>query len=456
MPPFVQLTADGTTSTSGPVRTRRRPPTSSTWPATSPELAAPAPTAGSAPAGPAPAASGQPAAEGQPESVAAVLFTDYFTFILRQLVQDALDLYREYPYQAAPGDTLAGIAVRFGIGDPDQPDAAVSRDRGGQQELVGVLRDRRPTAGHQPAQHAGRRRRGDAARARRPAAAHAAAGRAGDPPGHRGARRRQHDPGGRRQLRRPATATRSPRSRPGWPPRSTRWPSAAAAVPGLLMALTTLTLPGGSYVVRPPDTLASIAAATGATLAQVAAAAADVPGLLYAGVGFALPPCRGRSPPPTGLRRASTRSRTGSAPRWPPWWPAPTPARCCCGRRAGDVRADHADPARGDPGRAGPAVRHRPRRPGDGARRPGRAARPRARRSPSRRPGQLRHQARRHARVDRGGLRHQRRGDHHGQPGGQLPARAALLVARPRRLAAPAGDGDLACRWACASTCRSR
>ena len=57
----------------------------------------------------------------------------------------------------------------------------------------------------------------------------------------------------------------------------------------LLKPLTTLALPGGSYVVRPADTLASIAAAAGVTLAEVGAAAADVADLLFAGVGFPLP-----------------------------------------------------------------------------------------------------------------------------------------------------------------------
>ncbi len=67
---------------------------------------------------------------GQPDSVAAVLFTDYFTFILRQVVQDALDLYREYAYQLPDGstDTLADIADRFGITDPDLVDLNLDAD----------------------------------------------------------------------------------------------------------------------------------------------------------------------------------------------------------------------------------------------------------------------------------------------------------------------------------------
>ena len=109
------------------------------------------------------------------------------------------------------------------------------RDRGGQQGLIGVLRDRnrdRNDAGDQPAQHPGRRRRGDAARARRPAAAHAAARRAGYPPGHRGARRRKHDRCWPAAATSSGTTTRSPRSRPGWPPRSRRWPARPHRCPG--------------------------------------------------------------------------------------------------------------------------------------------------------------------------------------------------------------------------------
>ena len=86
---------------------------------------------------------------------------------------------------------------------------------------------------------------------------------------------------------------------------------AAAAVPGLPVPLTPLTLPSGGYVVGPPDTLASIAAATGATVSQVGAAAADVTGLLFAGVGFPLPalPYRRRQRRGPGRRGEPGRDR---------------------------------------------------------------------------------------------------------------------------------------------------
>ena len=40
-------------------------------------------------------------------------------FLLRQLVQDALDLYRAYPHATGAGETLDDVANRFGISDPE-------------------------------------------------------------------------------------------------------------------------------------------------------------------------------------------------------------------------------------------------------------------------------------------------------------------------------------------------
>ena len=86
--------------------------------------------------------------DGQPDSVAAVLFTDYFVFILRQLVQDALDLYRDYTYQVPPGstDTLANIANQFGISDPELVE--LNRDVAGL--LVAGRRSRSPAGIRSP------------------------------------------------------------------------------------------------------------------------------------------------------------------------------------------------------------------------------------------------------------------------------------------------------------------
>ena len=122
MLPFVQLTADGATVDFGTGPFQVTSDYSRYLAQYFQELAAPSPsspgTAGAAPAGTAqPTAAGN----GQRESVAALLFTDYFVFILRQLVQDALDLYREYPYQAGTSDTLADIAVQLGIGHQGRP-----------------------------------------------------------------------------------------------------------------------------------------------------------------------------------------------------------------------------------------------------------------------------------------------------------------------------------------------
>ena len=122
MPPFVRLTAQGTGIDATTVDFGTGPYLAGAayqhdLARYFQELAAPA----SAPPGGPSATQAAGPADGPPESVAAVLFTDYFAFILRQLLQDALDLYGEYAYQVPDGstDTLADIANRFGITDPD-------------------------------------------------------------------------------------------------------------------------------------------------------------------------------------------------------------------------------------------------------------------------------------------------------------------------------------------------
>jgi len=282
MPPFVQLTADGTTIDFGTGPYQATTAYQQYLASYFAELAAPAPPAGSAPA-----RTAQPAAEGQPESVAAVLFADYFAFILRQLVQDALDLYQTYPYQAAPADTLPGIAARFGIIDPAQPDAAVAAiaeaNKGSSSFFTTGARLTITPRSTQVAA-AGETLRALATRLQltpllvalviRRDTGVLAAGSTIQVAGG------SYVTGEGDTLGSVAAGLAAPLEVVA---------DAASAVPGLLKALTTLALPGGSYVVQPPDTLASIAAATGVTPAQVAAAAADVPDLLYAGVGFALP-----------------------------------------------------------------------------------------------------------------------------------------------------------------------
>ncbi len=286
MPPFVQLTADGTTIDFGTGPFQATPGYQQYLARYFQELAAPAPTAGSAPAGSAQAGAAQTVAEGQPESVAAVLFADYFAFILRQLVQDALDLYREYPYQAAPADTLPGIAARFGISDPAQADAAVAAIAEANKGSATFFAAGTRLAINQRSTRvaAGETLRALAARLQLTPLLVALAIRRDT--GVLAAGSTIQVAGGS-YVAGDGDTLSSIAARLGAPLDTVA--SAAAAVPGLLKALTTLALPGGGYVVRPPDTLASIAAATGATLAQVGTAAADVPDLLYAGVGFALP-----------------------------------------------------------------------------------------------------------------------------------------------------------------------
>jgi LysM repeat protein len=60
------------------------------------------------------------AAEAQgPDSLAALIFGDYFLIILRQIVQAALDAFEGFEYQAAAQETLLEIAARFGIEGDD-------------------------------------------------------------------------------------------------------------------------------------------------------------------------------------------------------------------------------------------------------------------------------------------------------------------------------------------------
>ncbi|MDJ0824020.1 MAG: LysM peptidoglycan-binding domain-containing protein [Rhodobacter sp.] len=73
----------------------------------------PGPNDGSEP----PLATSLTAAGTVPDSIAADMFTDFFVVVLRQVVQDAIDLYREYTYTPASGQTLAEIAAQFGLSD---------------------------------------------------------------------------------------------------------------------------------------------------------------------------------------------------------------------------------------------------------------------------------------------------------------------------------------------------
>ena len=57
-----------------------------------------------------------------PDSLAALIFGDYFLIIVRQIVQAALDTFEGFEYRAAAGDTLKSIATCFGIDDEDVVD----------------------------------------------------------------------------------------------------------------------------------------------------------------------------------------------------------------------------------------------------------------------------------------------------------------------------------------------
>ena len=219
MPPFVRLTAGGVTVdfASGPflARTAYQEFLASYFQ----ELAAPA--AGGPTAQPR-RPSGRHHRGRDAESVAAVLFTDYFVFILRQLVQAALDLYREYPYQVPPGSAGHPGRHRRPVrpGRRGHADAAVSVIAEANKTSAGFfVPDATLAINRRSARVAGR---GDAARPGHPAAAHAAAGRPGPSAGTPGC-----SPSAARSrwpaaATSPARATRWPRSRPGWGPRWTR------------------------------------------------------------------------------------------------------------------------------------------------------------------------------------------------------------------------------------------
>ena len=291
MLPYVQLTADGTTTDFGTGPFQATPAYQEYLARYFRELAAPAPSAGTPGAsGTTPASGGAQAAatDGQPDSVAAALFTDYFVFILRQLVQAALDVYQQYSYEVPAGstDTLADIAVRFGIAGADTAEAAVGQlaeaNKGSDAFFASGTRlaiNRRST---QVA--AGETLRTLAARLQLTPLLVALAIH-GDT-GVLAVGSTIQLTGGSYVVGDGDTLS-SIAARLAAPLDTVT--TAAAAVPGLLKPLTTLTLPGGSYVIQPPDTLASIAAANGITLVAVGTAAADVPDLLFAGVGFPLP-----------------------------------------------------------------------------------------------------------------------------------------------------------------------
>ena len=292
MLPYVQLTADGTTTDFGTGPYQATPAYQQYLAQYFQELAAPAPSAGTpGSSGAASAPGGVQAAavpDGQPGSVAAALFTDYFVFILRQLVQAALDVYQPYTYQVPVGstDSLADIAVRFGIAEADTAEAAVSQlaeaNKGSDAFFASGTRlaiNRRSTR-----VAAGETLRTLAARLQLTPLLVALAIH-GDT-GVLAVGSTIQVTGGSYVVGDGDTLS-SIAARLAAPLDTVT--TAAAAVPGLLKPLTTLTLPGGSYVVRPPDTLASIAAANGITLAAVGTAAADVPDLLFAGVSFPLP-----------------------------------------------------------------------------------------------------------------------------------------------------------------------
>ena len=283
MPPFVAMAVEGETVdfSTGPYAAG---PEYQSFVATYfQELAAATPGPAGGPAAARDAGPNTPAAE----SVAAVLFTDYFAFLLRQLLQDALDLYRAYPHSAA-GETLDDVASRFGISAPGPvpDDAAVVRIGRANQasatffapgaELTVRRLSTRVVDGETLRSLAGRLHSTplQVARAVR------------DRTGVLQVGSELTIVGGRCTVREGDTLARV----------AARLATtidvvvgAAANVPRLLTPLTTLTLPTGAYVVAPGDTLGGIAALHGLTPSQVGQAAADAPDLLFAGVGFALP-----------------------------------------------------------------------------------------------------------------------------------------------------------------------
>ena len=221
------------------------------------------------------------------ESVAAVLFTDYFAFLLRQLLQDALDRYRAYPHPAV-GETLDDVADRFGISTPGPvpDDAAVVRiGRANQASAIFFA----PGAELTICRLRTRVVDGETLRS--------LAGRLNSTPLLLA--RAVRDRTGVLQVGSDLAIVGGRCTVVAGDTLSTIAArlattvdvvvGAAAAVPRLLTPLTNLNLPTGGYMVAPGDTLGGIAALHGLTLSQVGQAGADVPDLLFAGVGFALP-----------------------------------------------------------------------------------------------------------------------------------------------------------------------
>ena len=64
-----------------------------------------------------------------PDSLAALIFGDYFLMIVRQIVQAALDAFEDFNYQATAGETLQDIAARFGIGGEDAVERLVTANQ---------------------------------------------------------------------------------------------------------------------------------------------------------------------------------------------------------------------------------------------------------------------------------------------------------------------------------------
>ncbi len=283
MPPFVAMAVEGETVdfSTGPYAAG--PEYQSFVASYFQELAAATPGPAGGPAAARDAGPNTPAAE----SVAAVLFTDYFAFLLRQLLQDALDLYRAHSHPAA-GETLDDVTNRFGISAPGPvpDDAAVVRIGRANQasatffapgaELTVRRLSTRVVDGETLRSVAGRLHSTplQVARAVRDRTGVLQVGSELTIVGGRGTVR-EGDTLARIAARLATTIDVVV--------------GAAANVPRLLTPLTTLTLPTGAYVVAPGDTLGGIAALHGLTPSQVGQAAADAPDLLFAGVGFALP-----------------------------------------------------------------------------------------------------------------------------------------------------------------------
>ncbi len=230
---------------------------------------------------------------GPDESMAAVLFAECFALLLRQLVQDALDQFRLYPYTAAPGESLDEIADRFALttagpgADATASDAAVVRIGRANQTSEAffapgarlAIRDRsaRVAAGDTLLALAARLGTSPltVARAVRDRAGVLDVGSvltiAG---GHVTVLGTDTLEGIAARLAAPIDVV----------------VGAAADVSLLLAPLTVIPLPTGPYLVSPGDTLGGIARRYELSLAEVGQAAAAVDGLLVVGSGFALPP----------------------------------------------------------------------------------------------------------------------------------------------------------------------